>query len=311
LADTVKVLRRQLDLAKAELIAEHGNLQKYGAGAQQSVSDVLGEGYGGVKSTTLQRHRRLLLSSIKDIVGDDVLKQAQLAASLVRHFSAQSVGGDTNQVIVDGLALTLESLRSAAGKGRSPTDVKIAQQSIVSAAVAACKLEPDRMQLSDTLLAKILHVSRNSVKSGKARVSKFLHGGTSLPYNSTEKSNASKAYPEAYTEFVQKCWQSMTRASENKKDEVRNPEDHSDKQRRRIRWVEVPLHVLRGDMIRKGEAMFGDEFHLSSTKMRDLKPFYIRRPGRQTCLCRYHLGFDHFFKALRRWSLQEDVKACK
>jgi hypothetical protein len=303
-------LRRELDLAKVELIAEHGNLQKFGAGAQQTVSDVLGEGYGGIKSTTLQRHRRLLLSSIKDIAGDDVLKQAQLAASLVRHFSTQSVGGDANQIIVDGLALTLESLRSAAGKGRSPTDVKIAQQSIVSAAVAACRLEPDRMQLSDNLLAKILRVSRNSVKSGKARVSKFLHGGASLPYNSAEKSGGS-AYPEAYTEFVKTCWQSMTRASENKKDEVRNPDDHSDKQRRRIRWVEVPLHVLRRDMIQKGEAMFGDEFHLSSTKMRELKPFYIRRPGRQTCLCRYHLGFDHFFKAFRRWSLQEDVKACK
>ena len=51
----------------------------------------------------------------------------------------------------------------------------------------------------------------------------------------------------------------------------------------------------------EGVKKFGPDFHLSSWKLKDLMPWYVRKPGRETCMCRYHMEFDHFCDALRRW----------
>ena len=62
---------------------------------------------------------------------------------------------------------------------------------------------------------------------------------------------------------------------------------------------------------------FGPDFHLSSWKMKDMMPWYVRKPGRETCMCRYHMKFDHFCDAFRRWKqavlkglTDEQAKAC-
>ena len=56
-----------------------------------------------------------------------------------------------------------------------------------------------------------------------------------------------------------------------------------------------------------GAQRFGAGFKLSIGKMVELMPWFVRRPGRETCMCRYHMQFDHFSDALRRW--KQAVKA--
>ena len=306
LSKKAQSLQQDLKTANAELIAEHGRLEQFEPGTRRSIAEVIGEGYSGMKSTTLKRHRRLLLHALAEIAGDDLMRQAQLASSVLKHYNdgATSV---INEKIVQGLALTIDSLRRAAGKGRLPMQHNVCMQSIVAAALAGCCRQKNEADVSERLLAEILHVSWDAVADGKVRVSRFLDGTTKLPYDANARS-AGVVYPPEFEKFVDECWQVMTRRSENKKDERRNPDDHQDKKLYRIRFLEVPLHVLLTDMCRKGERRYpGRGFHLSSTKMRERRPHYIRRPGRQTCLCRYHMASGHFHRALRKWSLQSEV----
>ena len=54
-------------------------------------------------------------------------------------------------------------------------------------------------------------------------------------------------------------------------------------------------------MVVLGKEEFEEDFHLSKPKMLDLNKYYHQYPGRETCLCRYHMEFDNHFYALRKY----------
>ena len=118
-------------------------------------------------------------------------------------------------------------------------------------------------------------------------------------YDEHEKSCG--AYPEAWAGFVIGMMDELCRASECKKDQARNPkpphENHT------VHWIEMKLESMQEIIEKAGKLKYGPEFHLSSWKLRDLKQFYHKYPGRNVCLCRYHMDWDHRCDALRRWHL--------
>jgi hypothetical protein len=51
-------------------------------------------------------------------------------------------------------------------------------------------------------------------------------------------------------------------------------------------------------VVAKGKQRWGDDFHMSSTFIRDHRPWWVKDPSRDVCLCRYHLEFDLFATGL-------------
>ena len=96
-------------------------------------------------------------------------------------------------------------------------------------------------------------------------------------------------------------WDELTRASECKKDEVRDPTGNGT---HRIHWIEMRMADMCAAIVAGGYLKFGDEFHLSTWKLEKLRKYYHRRPGRNVCLCRYHMDFDQRHDALRKWKLK-------
>ena len=68
----------------------------------------------------------------------------------------------------------------------------------------------------------------------------------------------------------------------------------------RARWLEQKLTDVLKHIRLAGHAKF-DKFHISYGKMQQMMPWYVRRPGRETCMCRHHMEFEHFSDAIRRW----------
>ena len=99
------------------------------------------------------------------------------------------------------------------------------------------------------------------------------------------------------------CWDELTRPSECTSDDATDPDaDENGKHHtHRIHWVNNRLDDLLPIMAALGQEEFGDGFSISKPTMLKYKQYYHRYPGRNTCLCRYHMEFDHHYHALRRW----------
>ena len=87
------------------------------------------------------------------------------------------------------------------------------------------------------------------------------------------------------------CWDDLTRASECTSDEAKDPDNSGFTHR--IHWINTRLDDLCDMMLVLGKEEFGDTFTMSKPTMLKYKKYYHRYPGRNTCLCRYHQGFDH------------------
>jgi hypothetical protein len=113
------------------------------------------------------------------------------------------------------------------------------------------------------------------------------------------------AYPTALAESVCECWDDLTRPSECAKDGARDPVTDPNgsgaHRTSRIHWINTRIDDFYDIMRAIGTERFGEEFHLSKLKGLDLKRYYHRYPGRDTCLCRYHMEFQNHFVALRKW----------
>ena len=106
------------------------------------------------------------------------------------------------------------------------------------------------------------------------------------------------AHNADWEQFVSECWMGSTRESERKSDEKYC---RSNKKWYRVRWLEQKLQDILQWMRAAGVKKFGPPFRLSNGKMNEMKPWHVRKPGRETCMCRYHMEFEHFCDALRRW----------
>jgi hypothetical protein len=110
------------------------------------------------------------------------------------------------------------------------------------------------------------------------------------------------AYPKEWAEFVVFMLDELCRASECKKDQATNPSPPHNKHT--IHWIEMKMEDMRDIIEKGGKLKFGIGFSLSTWKLRDLNKYYHKHPGRNVCLCRYHMDWDHRFDALRRWKPQ-------
>lgn len=112
------------------------------------VTDLVGEGYdlsGSLR--TMQRHKALVLTQIKQLAGhDNTLGQQQLAEAVLQHYKAgHGADADTcsteyqaHVAVIDGLVETLETLRNRNG-GRFKTADRITQEVILDAAMYKAK----------------------------------------------------------------------------------------------------------------------------------------------------------------------------
>ena len=110
------------------------------------------------------------------------------------------------------------------------------------------------------------------------------------------------AYPKEWAECVVFMLDDLCRASECKKDQATNPSPPHNKHT--VHWIEMKMEDMRDIIEKGGKLKFGIGFSLSTWKLRDLKKYYHKYPGRNVCLCRYHMDWDHRFDALRRWKAQ-------
>ena len=107
--------------------------------------EMIGEGYDFDHSRrTFHRHKALALAQIKKIAGaDNILKQQQLAQSILNHYKGG--GGDTAHVggteyvahaaVIEGVTETLRILKQR-NTGRYTREDRITQQVLLSAAVS-------------------------------------------------------------------------------------------------------------------------------------------------------------------------------
>ena len=162
------------------------------------------------------------------------------------------------------------------------------------------------LQLSN-LLRRLLLVQLNERATGRK-----AHEGIA-PSCFIREETSSGAYDPRFSDFVSQSWDDLTRASECKSDVASNPFKNVETKKfdkHRVHWIENRIQDLLSSMLISGRRKFGPGFHLSERKMVDLMPYYVKVPGRKTCVCRYHMAFDHRFNAYRRWK-QSAYKAVK
>ena len=84
----------------------------------------------------------------------------------------------------------------------------------------------------------------------------------------------------------------LTRESERMDGQMRNTHDKGDERWYKVRYREERYTDLLAEMLRRGTAKHGEEFHLGRKKMRELMPFYVKKAGKETCVCIHHLIWD-------------------
>ena len=173
-----------------------------------------------------------------------------------------------------------------------------------STLTTAVAFKADELGASLRAIAEVLDVDKKTVLAGFNRVKMMPKGPDRqriLTHAYDEHEKSCGAYPEAWAGFVIGMMDELCRASECKKDQARNPkpphENHT------VHWIEMKLESMQEIIEKAGKLKYGPEFHLSSWKLRDLKQCYHKYPGRNVCLCRYHMDWDHRCDALRRWHI--------
>ena len=228
--------------------------------------------------------------------------------------------------IVASLREFFSAAKQRVGMGRPPK--KLAQcLQVVLAAVARA---PMLGGVSMARVADALELGAHGTKKLNARsdaADAFCAKGVfeSL-YDSRCKERSDKFSDEMVEWLVSDCWLSndFTRESEAKKDEVYDPKTRAkDRQHHRLRWLEVPLMEFyrqvvdrgRSICVEKGWCKRPEDFHMSATYVRKHRPFWVKDPTRDVCLCRYHLEFDLLANGLSKLRTAipcpDDCATCK
>ena len=305
----------ELFTAVAAALRKHVNIQK--ATIDDEVAKVVNGilGRGGSHERTIRRHKAHVIAVIEGLTADDQI-QVEIADGVHQHFDTEAGEKDAgtkadaeaikaNAVIVSGLKKFLAELRNR-HRGRLPTAARIAKESVETAAAASV----GRRQSG--LVSRALGVSAERIKLGKRRWDEYEAGDDDYVYQPEEKSVG--AYPDEFEEFVLKYWKKSTRRSEKRSDEVRNPHDRSDHKYKRVRFREDRVRDLFRWCCEDGVKHFelekhagryaGVGFHLSAKTFRRIRPHYVRKAGRTTCMCRYHMQFAKFVLAYARFRQQ-------
>ena len=259
------------------------------------IRDLAGKGYPPHMDRKLREHRRIVMQALESTCGDDKLKQYQVSCAVRDLFRQDNCKKNDAKIpaaekaVMKGLEATfaLISERSAgeSGRGRHKLNDRIVREVLTTAVMMAV---PDGVTVNAMKRALGTKVDWHALKTGLERAQRFK--GTACELFKTEETSCG-AYPADWDKFVAECWLSSTRESERKSDEKWH---RTEKKFYRVRWLEREMSNILDYMRTAGVTKFGPKFHLSSWKMAAMKPWYVRRPGRVTCMCRYHLEFDHF-----------------
>ena len=293
------IMRNELDAALSIIRNEYVGDNTTQQQRNTIVQEMLGEGYD-MSGKTFRRHRMQVMLAIRSIAGPEHLKQHQLAESLYKRYTVDPdiIHNEAREAVLDGIREVLHHLR-VRNTGRYPTMDRVTQEVLLTAAMAKASNH------SVATIASLLNTSVRSAHTARGRVNEMTDGtelNYTVAYEPEEKSVGE--YPPDWSIAVQQMWADACRASECKSDEARNPfatpgtklhETH------RIHWIETRLSDMHASFVTLGKSQFGDVFHLGTTKMRQLKPYFCKVPGRNVCLCRYHMAFDNFHTALCRW----------
>ena len=293
--------RAKWDAISALLASCDNDIER--AAQSQEGKGLIGTGYSDEElERTVYRHIDFVLSAIDDKVGGDPVKKAQLAKYVARKCNGATVAVEDKQATAEAhtkelVATALKDYLSHVKQtysGRYPTAVRAAYQSVL---VAVAGNAPPRTL---TAIGKFLGIKKEQLYWARDRWEEYLDGEVDSTW--IERYEASRKMNPKWTEFiVSECWldDEFTRQAEQAKHVLHNPHDHSDKELKPIRWLEMSNQEMLERVLQKGKAHFKDpNFTCSSRKLRELKPWWIRSAGREVCLCRYHLGWDLYASAL-------------
>ena len=291
------------------------SLVSHSSSKSKLVRELIGEGYNLADSgRSLRRHRLCVMTALEKACGEDKLKQYEVACAIKDLFKQRTQKKEakadiSRSVILEGLEATFAIMSSRRnGSNRYTSHDRIVREALCTA-IMMCK--PDGVTINSMRAALGEVVDWQALKNGLEQAAAFKKGTRDLvEWDETSRGK----YPVDWEKFVKECWMSTTRESERKSDEKYC---RTEKKWYRVRWLEQKLQDVLAWMRAEGMKRFGEGFHLSSFKMKNLMPWYTRKPGRETCMCRYHMKFDHFCDALRRWKqavsqdlTPEQTKAC-
>jgi hypothetical protein len=291
------------------------SLVSHSSSKSKLVRELIGEGYNLADSgRSLRRHRLCVMTALEKACGEDKLKQYEVACAIKDLFKQRTQKKEakadiSRSVILEGLEATFAIISSRRnGSNRYTSHDRIVREALCTA-IMMCK--PDGVTINSMRAALGEVVDWQALKNGLEQAAAFKKGTRDLvEWDETSRGK----YPVDWEKFVKECWMSTTRESERKSDEKYC---RTEKKWYRVRWLEQKLQDVLAWMRAEGMKRFGEGFHLSSFKMKNLMPWYTRKPGRETCMCRYHMKFDHFCDALRRWKqavsqdlTPEQTKAC-
>lgn len=272
-------LQADFDRTKRVLLGE-SVFDPSGVVNSKAMEAIVGEGYAAQQERTFRRHRHCLLSKLREICADDTLRQLQLLQGCLQLFasnknksSSLSARDTAAQQVLQGIHDTLEKIKLLHGQGRTPHDLRVAQQTLQAAALA----QVVHVQ-SEHIAAMLATSSRHQLVVAHQRGKAFLNGESELPYEEDETS--CNAMDPIWAAKVSAMWISGTRPSENKKDELKNPKDRSDPTIFRVRFMERGLEQMVVWMNETGQRDLCPEFQVSRFYIKSLKPFFVKRPGR-------------------------------
>lgn len=110
------------------------------------VTELVGEGYDMAGSCrTFHRHKAMALLALKQIAGQDVVKQQQLAEAMLHHYSSGEAEVapaaqeyEAHCAVIEGLVESLDTLRKR-NNGRFPSKDRITQEVLLGAATLKAK----------------------------------------------------------------------------------------------------------------------------------------------------------------------------
>ena len=194
------------------------------------------------------------------------------------------------RVVLSSLGDFFATLRNRY-KGRHPNLVRAVEQG-VGAAIGATVPRG-----WFTTIATAAGCSTSLVSNGHQRWHEWLDGERDnlVDLRGAERSDKT---PKEWIEHAIERWFTNCVKSPRTKDSIRNPHNKKDKERYRVYFKEIPTYEIHADILRTGKGRFGDDYHWSAKKTREVRPFQIKPAHREVCSCIYHLRFDLFTEAL-------------
>ena len=213
---------------------------------------------------------------------------------------------------VDSLAEFFRNARAIQGDGRPQHKLGQAMQAVQTAISHAPELGAVSLASISERLELGAH-GADKIKIGFLRSEAFIDEGcVEALFDDRCKKRSDAFSKEQVAWLVDEGWlcNDFTRESEKKADEVYDPSSRqANREHHRLRWLELPLCGPDGfyaAVVAKGKEQWGADFHMSSTFIREHRPWWVKDPTRDVCLCRYHLEFDLLASAFNK--LQTVIK---